>query len=473
MKIFTMPPKNRRRPQSKEKMGEKSEKLSCPGIIPGILFAVFFFLALSGAKTTRAASDALQIDIYGPGQSKANLYIAPLQVHNNGTWEKVGQIVRKYVKKDLSLLPFLNQVNGTQLVGKGPVSGVQARDIDFRRLGLSEADILLTSLAREKKNALAAVEIRAYNVFSGKMIVGKGYTLRNKGQIPLAARKFSADLLRELTGDGSFYRTRIAFVRKHSGKSKNICLTSVLGEDVRQVTDFEGVSTSPAISGDGKRLVFSYLGKKRHKMGVWNRENGEIETRMIPGTICISPVFRPDGKVVASLNPHGNPDICTLSPDMRIGEFLVQNWGIDVSPSFDKSGEKMAFVSSRLGNPHIFLLNRKKDKIKRVTYSGKYNTSPSINPEGNLIAYSGRTKKGHRIFVHDLRTGMDRRVTFGPGDDEEPSFGPAGHFIVFSSSRSGRYKLYLTTVNADEPKKIPVGPGEMTTPFWSWAVEDF
>ena len=427
--------------------------------------AAIFFLARPGPCP--AAGDALHIDIHGPGQKSANLYVAPLFSEGEavrGTGDKaVG-----YLKENLFFAPFLNQVNGTELVGGKELAGFQARDIDFKRLQLSRVDVLITAVAREEKNALAGVAFRAFDVFSGRMILGKGYTLIREEQASLAARKFSVDLVEKLAGSGGLYQARIAFSRKNPDGTKDICLTRIPGRDVRQITELPGISTSPAFSPDGSRVVFSNMSRDGHRLGIWERNTDGADLLDIPGTICISPVISPNGKIAASLNPRGNPDICYLSPDMDLSGFLVRNWAIDVSPAFDRSGEKMVFVSSRLGNPHVFVLDLKTNNIKRVTYTGKYNTSPSISPDGKLVVYSGRTESGHRIFINDLKSGMRRQLTFGPGNDEEPSFGPNGHFIVFSSNRGGSYKLYLTTVNGARPRMIPTGPGEATTPDWCW-----
>lgn len=435
-------------------------------ILVGALVLVFF-----RPGECPAAKDALEIDIHGPGQQSANLYLAPLFSEDEQVRE-LGEKALHRLEENLSFVPFLSPVNGTELVGGREIAGFQARDIDFKRLGLSRVDLLITCVAEKKEDALAGVAFRAFDVFSGRMILGKGYTLQEEEQAAQAAKRFSADFLEKLAGAGNIFSTEIAFARKKEDGSKEICLTSLPGGEVRAVTDLQGVCTSPAFSADGSRLVFSLLGSDRHRLGIWERDADRVDVLEVPGTICISPAFDPQEGIVASLNPRGNPDICALTPEMDLAGFVIQNWAIDVSPCFDKSGRRMAFVSSRLGNPHIFLLDREAEEIKRVTYSGKYNTSPSMSPDGKLVAYSGRTEDGHRIFVRDVQNGMRRQITFGPGSDEEPSFGPNGYFIVFSSNREGEYKLYLTTVNGAEPRQIPTGPGGATTPDWGWFNSD-
>ncbi|MFO7818220.1 MAG: hypothetical protein R6V39_11165, partial [Desulfovibrionales bacterium] len=229
-------------------------------------FLLLVGVLLTGVSVAPAAGESLEIDIYGPGQSSANLFIAPLISAENGPWKDVGEQTLFYLEENLSFLPFLNQFNGTEIIGGADISGYQARDIDFKRLGLSKVDILITSMVKKKEKALAGIELRAFDVFSGRMLLGKGYSPRNKEQVKLAARKFSADLLEELTGEGDLFFTDIAFACKGDNGVKEICLTSLPGGNVRQLTELRGISTSPAFSGDGSRIVFSYLSKDRHRL---------------------------------------------------------------------------------------------------------------------------------------------------------------------------------------------------------------
>ena len=60
----------------------------------------------------------------------------------------------------------------------------------------------------------------------------------------------------------------------------------------------------------------------------------------------------PNGTVAVALSIRQNTDIYSLDSSFKnIASPLVTDSSIDVSPSFDQSGNLMAFVSDRLGNP--------------------------------------------------------------------------------------------------------------------------
>jgi TolB protein len=161
-----------------------------------------------------------------------------------------------------------------------------------------------------------------------------------------------------------------------------------------------------------------------------------------------------------------------LTEDLQLEDIVVEHWAIDISPHFDAQGKAMVFVSSRFGNPHIFLRHMDSGEVERISFQGTYNTNPSISPDGRFVAYSRLIKdEGHRIIVYDRQKKTERQVTFGPGNDEDPAWGPDSYFLAFSSDRSGRYQLYVSTRHADEAKKIPTGRGAATSPAWRLRAE--
>jgi len=438
--------------------------------LPIVSVALAVVLTLSSPVL---AQDRLHINIYGPGQPKANLYLAPPSALGSAPERPDERITefRKALKSNLGYLPFIHEVKGTDILGGQKVDGVKGPDIDFKRFSLSQVDLLITTGWKRNMTGAVQVEIRAFEVFSSSMVVGRGYVLAKPEQIAKAANRFCADLMEHLTGKSSFFRSRLAFSRKQQG-GKQICVSTPQGHFLEQITDLDGACMSPAWSFDGKSLVFSFVGQDRHELMIWDNTTGKLESVLLPGNTIISPTFRADGTLTVSIDPHGNPDIYDLTADNRLGSPLVRHWGIDISPDFERSGEKMVFVSSRLGNPHIFLLDLTTKKVQRISYEGTYNTHPSISPNGRYVAYSRLTDQGHRIIVHDLKDNSEWQVTSGPGNDEDPAWGPDSYFLAFSSNRSGSYKIYVTTRHGYKPTQIPTGPGDATAPAWNPVVQD-
>ncbi len=428
----------------------------------------WYFLLLFLCLVLPVHSETLSLDILGAGQKTVRVYIAPALVGGKvpAQFAQSKTALQMSLQHFLGYLSFFEMVAASQIVGGENLRGASLRNIDFRRFSLSKVDMLIASNFVSKKGQKnVRLEVRAFDVLSGSFLFGKEYTVVNPEQVEEAASRFCAALMTYLTGSGSFFESEIAFVQK-KGRIKEIATVSPQGTRLRQRTFLNGLALSPVWSPDGEKILFAHIGNKEHRLAVWNRQDETVKTWSMPGNSCISPMFTPSGQVAVSLDIKGAPNIYLLKDNFQPDRELVESWAIDITPSFDKSEKKMTFVSGRLGNPHVFLLDRTSGKIKRLTYKGKYNTGAKISPDGKSVLFSRMEKGRHRIFLLDLASGFERQLTFGPGNDEEPCWSPDGFFLVFSSNRSGKYQLYLTNIHGEKPQHIATGEGEAMAPNW-------
>lgn len=435
------------------------------------IFILTLMLCMAMAVSTVANARSLEIDVYGPGQNSINLIqakplLSPEAKHSPQAVQDSAKL-NKLIADNLFYLPFMNLVADQSILGGNTLTGASSKQIDFKKYQLANVDLLITEFwPAVPEGARPKVELRAFEVFTGKLVVGKAYSELTPENLANVADRFCSALMKKLTGRGEFFLSTLAFVRKADAKTKDIWTVRPTGRDLTQLTNMPGMSMSPTWSPDGRYILFSHIGTRFHSLGIWDRLTQRVQKVKFPGNTIIGPAFLPDNKVAVSLASGGNPDIYLLNHTFKREKTLVQNWAIDVSPSFDATGKKMVFVSSRRGNPHIFLKDLTTGKETRITRSGKYNTSPSISPDGELVVFARRTPEGHRIFALDLITGKEKQITFGPGDDETPAFGPDGFFVAFSSNRSGKYQIYLTTRHGGTQRLVKTGPGEATLPSW-------
>ena len=274
--------------------------------------------------------------------------------------------------------------------------------------------------------------MRAFETSTGQRLFGKEYPNVHSGDLPEVADRFCADLLEMLVGNGSFFRSTLCFVRKSGTLNAQVCTVKPTGRNLRQITNLPGEAMSPCWSPDARFIVFTLIDHKSHSLGVWDAGSGRVQRIRFPGDVVIGPSFLPDNTVAVALSN---------------GKY----------PSFDSSGSRMAFTSSRQGGPQIFMKDLRSGSITRVSQAGGYNTEANISPDGTLVAYSRLTSYGQRIFVQDMATGQETQVSFGPGSDEQPSFCADSYFIAFSSTRGGGHGIYLTTRHGGEAKRVPAG----------------
>ncbi|MDR1855872.1 MAG: translocation protein TolB [Desulfovibrio sp.] len=409
---------------------------------------------------------AVRVDIYGPGQNIVNLALATPITAPQTEAAGMGKSLQQLVEQNLSFLPFMRLTPPNTVLGGTLLPGYEQPNLDWKRFQLAGSDILVTTFWPNGDSGTRAVQIRAFETNTGGRIFGKEYPKVNSKDLPEVADRFCADLLEALTGNGAFFRSTLAFVRKSGKMRADVWLVKPTGRDLRQITNMPGEALSPAWSPDGRFVVFTNIDERSHALGVWDSSSHKVQRIPFLGNVVIGPSFMPDNKVAVALSSGSYPAIFLLNHAFKKERVLEQGPSINVSPTFDSTGTKMAFTSSRLGGPQIFMKDLRSGTVTRVSQNGSYNTEANISHDGTLVVYSRMTDFGHRIFVQDMVTGAERQITFGPGSDEQPSFCADSYFIAFSSSRGGRRGIYLTTRHGGDAKQVPTG-GSASFPRWN------
>jgi len=352
------------------------------------------------------------------------------------------------------------------------LDGYKMPEVDLKRFQLAGADLLITAGWPQGDAENSSVELRLYETYSGQFVFGNAYSNVKTTEIQKLADRFCADLMQALTGSGDFFLSTLAIAKNKKGSSqRDIWLVTPTGRNLQQISRLEGTAMSPAWSNDGTLLAFTHISNRTHALCIWSAKTKKIQRIRFAGNTVIGPTFTPENKIALSLSTNKNPDIYLLDRNFQKEKALEQSMSINVSPSFDKSGTRMAFCSSRLGGPQIFIKDLKTNEVTRVSRHGTYNTEPNLSPDGTLVTYSRLTEKGNRIFIQDLMTGIERQVTYGPGNDEQPSFAPDSYFIAFTSDRTGERKVYLMTRHGGDARMVPTGSGEAMFPRWGKLYE--
>jgi len=407
-----------------------------------------------------------RVIITDPGQKKINVVqAAPLSAPGVRA-NAAGAELQTLITENLNILPFIQLTNPAAVLGGVVLPGADMPNIDLKRFQLAGAAVLITANWPEGDAPGRMVEMRVFDTDSGQRLFAAQYPDTRKELLPEVADRFCANLLEVLIGNGDFFRATLAFVKKSGRNKADVWVMKPTGRNLRQITNMPGETLSPTWSLDGRFIVFSHIDDRSHALGVWDRNSGQVQRIRFPGNTVIGPAFTPDNKVAVALSQGKNPDIYQLNYSFQVERPLEVNNSINVSPSFDTGGTKMAFTSSRLGGPQIFMKDLSSGSVTRISREGSYNTEPNLSRDGTLIVYTRLTDMGQRIFVQDLRTGAERQITFGPGSDEQPAFAPDSYFIAFTSSRGGARQLYLTTRHGGEPSHLRSGGGDASFPRW-------
>ncbi len=355
---------------------------------------------------------------------------------------------------------FLVDPQDAELTGTG---------INFKNWTVLGAELLVTS-GVVLQDGILHIELRLFDTFQQKLLVGKKYTGTPQDLRKIMLR-FAGEIIFYLTGNRGIFDSKIAFVSTGTGK-KEIYICDFDGKDVKQFTNHKSITLFPAWSSDTQWIAYTSYAKGKPDLYIQhvNQKRGFVVAReginsfpsWVPGRF----------ELAATLSFSGDQEIYLLSGEGKIIKQLTNNAGIDVSPSWSPDGRQMAFVSRRAGSPQIYIKNIDSGNVRRLTFQGNYNTQPSWSPLGDKIAYSSMDRAGINISVMGVDGSGPVRLTHNSRDNESPSWSPDGSMIVFGSTREGSSRIYVMTAFGTDQRRLLSLPGEQSNPKWSPSVGD-
>jgi len=295
----------------------------------------------------------------------------------------------------------------------------------------------------------------------GEVSDGRGGTVLKKsyqGNARQAAHLFADDIVETLTGQKGIASSKIAFVSARSGK-KEIYLADYDGANVQQLTKDGSISVAPAISPDGRRLVYTGYQSGYADLYLVDLSNGS-RNRVVkfPGTNS-GAAFAPDNNRIAfTASRDGNPELYVSAANGGGARRLTKTRGVESSPSWSPNGEEIVYSSDDRGGPQLFRISAGGGSGQLIPTGYSYATEPSWSPDGKKIAFSARTG-GFSIAVKNLASGATQVVASG----EDPAWGANSRHLVYSSGSS------IVLLDTQTARSVPVisGLGKVSEPSWS------
>jgi TolB protein len=419
-----------------------------------------------------AQSDSDQyeyIDISNPFLRKIPLAV-PLFKNENGTPEekRLSDSSADLLASSLEFTGYFKLLDRGAFLFDPDKNGVLTPQINFANWTVIGAELLITGLFEEVDGNIT-MELRLFDTFKARRIIGKRYTGKKADQRRMIHR-FCSEVIKYLTGHRGVFGSKIAFVSNGSG-NKEIYTCAFDGYSPQQVTRNRSINLSPAWSTDGRHLA--YTSYKKGKPDIYIKNLAEMQEATISKKgLNITPAWMP-GKfeLAATLSFTGDQEIYLLTGSGKVIKRLTNIRGIDLSPTWSPDGKKLAFVSNRSGSPQIYVQDLTSGKVRRLTYEGSYNTQPSWSPRGDKIAYASVVDGRRNIVVMGFDGQEALQLTHESGDNEAPSWSPDGSLIVFSSNREGPFRIYVMTAFGTDQRRLLAMKGEQTNPKWS--MNDF
>ena len=405
------------------------------------------------------------IDISNPFLRKIPLAVPLFKIENEtGEEKRLSNSSAELLAASLEFTGYFKLLDRGAFLFDPQKDGILTPQVNFANWTVIGAELLITGLFKEVDGNIT-MELRLFDTFKARRIVGKKYTGKKADQRRMIHR-FCSEVIKYLTGHRGVFGSKIAFVSNGSG-NKEIYTCAFDGYNALQVTRNRSINLSPAWSSDGRYLAYTSYKKKKPDIFIKNLAEMQ-ETSINKKGLNITPAWVP-GKfeLAATLSFAGDQEIYLLTGSGKVIKRLTNIRGIDVSPTWSPDGKKFAFVSNRAGSPQVYVQDIASGKVRRLTYEGNYNTQPSWSPQGDKIAYASVVDGRRNIVVMGLDGQEPLQLTHESGDNEAPSWSPDGSLIVFSSNREGPFRIYVMTSFGTDQRRLLVMTGEQTNPKWS------
>jgi Tol biopolymer transport system component len=234
---------------------------------------------------------------------------------------------------------------------------------------------------------------------------------------PTARQIFSSDTL-VAPGSPSRDGRYLPFTDRSTGDLVIRDMAAGTSRRVPNVPGSKGVASDPAISPDGRQVVYVFIDKD-YSLRVAPLDGGQLAQ---PRVLLRQSTY---------IQPHA------WTPD---GKQII------VTRTMEDATTQIAMVSVRDGSVHV---------IKSLLW--EVPESVSISPDGRYLAYDASPSQGlpHDIFVLAVDGRRETAAVEGPASDYHPLWSPDGSRLVFLSTRTGTSSLWTLPVKDGRPIGAP------------------
>ena len=301
----------------------------------------------------------------------------------------------------------------------------------------------------------------AGGVLQGKVTKGNEVVLSKSysGSPRVAAHKFVDDIVETLTGHKGIASSTIAFISNRSGR-KEVYLADYDGANGRQLTHDNGLSVSPSLSPDGRKLAYTGYQAGYADIYVIDLATGSrVRLVKFPGTNSGARFSPNGGQLACSVSKDGNPELYVIGLGGGARR-LTHTRGCESSPAWSPDGGEIIYSSDESGSPQLYRIGAGGGGGRMIPTGFGYCTEPSWSPDGQRLAFNVRSGGGFAIAVMDLGSGGGARIV---AQGENPVWGADSRHLVYSTGGT----ISLLDVPTGKSTPVVSGLGKVTEPTWS------
>jgi len=142
---------------------------------------------------------------------------------------------------------------------------------------------------------------------------------------------------------------------------------------------------------------------------------------------------------------------------------VMDDTAVATEAAFSPDGSRIAFTSTRDGQPEIYIMDADGTSAARLTNSPGADGDASFTADGQAVVFHS-LRTGHRqIFLQPITSSDAVQLTQEPADNSQPTVSPDGETIAFVSNREGNNHIWLMSKDGSSQRPVTRGPQSKET----------
>lgn len=205
---------------------------------------------------------------------------------------------------------------------------------------------------------------------------------------------------------------------------------------------------------------------RRHRLIVAQADGRQPQTILTSQEPLMSPAWDPSGDRLAY-----------VSFEDRRSEIFVQNVatgkrrsvasfkGINGAPAWSPDGQSLAITLSRGGNAEIYILNVRSGETRQLTRHWAIDTEPVWAPDGESVLFTSDRAGGPQIFRKAITGGEAERLTWEGDYNASPDISPDGRLLAMVHRRDGQFRIAVRDMETGLVNILTRGPLDESPTF--------
>src|SRR5437879_4793891 len=139
---------------------------------------------------------------------------------------------------------------------------------------------------------------------------------------------------------------------------------------------------------------------------------------------------------------------------------IMDDTAVATEPAFSPDGSRLAFTSTRDGQPEIYIMDADGTSAGRLTNSPGADGDASFTADGQSVVFHSQ-RTGHRqLFLPPITSPDAVQLTQEPADNSQPTMSPDGEPLAFVPNREGNNHIWL--MSKDGANQRPLTRGQQS-----------